>query len=186
MGGSRFQASTRDYDWLGAGSYFWENDAVRAFRWATEHRRGFIQPSVVGVAIELGKCLDLTTQIGIDAVRMAHDQFIKMVMRDGAPIPENVDPGRMASGDKVIRRLDCAVMNHLFNEVLPTVQESDPRNQPYATVRALFPEGSELYPGAGFRDKTHIQICVREPEQILGVFRIPDWQGEELGLPTLY
>jgi hypothetical protein len=90
------------------------------------------------------------------------------------------------SGDKVKRFLDCAVMNHLFNSVLRTVQESDPKSLPYSTVRALFPEGSKLYPGAGFRDKTHIQICVREPEQILGVFRIPEWQSEELGLHSLY
>jgi hypothetical protein len=50
----------------------------------------------------------------------------------------------------------------------------------------MFPEGTELYPGTGFRDKTHIQICVWEPEQILGVFRIPDWQCAELELPELY
>jgi hypothetical protein len=50
----------------------------------------------------------------------------------------------------------------------------------------MFPEGTELYPGAGFRDKTHIQLCVREPEQIMGVFRIPEWQRIELELPSLY
>ncbi len=76
-------------------------------------------------------------------------------------------------------------MNYLF-EILEAEQESDPKDQPYTTVRALFPEASELYPGAGFRDKTHIQICVREPQQILGVFRIPEWQSEELELPPLY
>ena len=76
-------------------------------------------------------------------------------------------------------------MNHLYR-IQRAAQESDPKTQPYATVRALFPEGSALYPGAGFRDKTHIQVCVREPEQILGVFRVPDWQSAELGLPSLY
>jgi hypothetical protein len=54
------------------------------------------------------------------------------------------------------------------------------------TVRSLFPEGKRLYSGAGFKDKTHIQICVREPEQILGVFRIPEWQRIEWELPELY
>ena len=76
-------------------------------------------------------------------------------------------------------------MNYLFG-IQETAQESDPQSQPYATVQALFPEGSELYPGAGFLDKTHIQICVRAPEQILGVFRIPEWQRIELELPSLY
>lgn len=186
LGGSPFQPSNRDYDWLGAGSYFWENDVVRAYRWATEPRRKFIHPSVVGAVIELGNCLDLTTQSGIEAVKLAYNQLIRMANENGDPIPKNVDPAMEPSGDKIIRRLDCAVMNHLFDDVLQTIQEPDPKSQPYATVRALFPEGSALYPGAGFRDKTHIQICVREPEQILGVFRIPAWQSEELELPNLY
>ena len=185
LGGSPFQPSTRDYDWLGAGSYFWENDALRAYRWATEHRRGFNHPSVVGTVVELGNCLDLTTQTGIDAVKLAYDEFILSAKEDGIPIPENVDPGNESSGDKVVRRLDCAVVNYLFG-ILQTAQTLDPTSQPYTTVRALFPEGIELYPGAGFRDKTHIQICVREPEQILGVFRIPEWQRKELELPSLY
>lgn len=186
LGGSPFQPSAKDYDWLGAGTYFWENDVLRAYQWATEPRRNFDYPSVIGAVIGLGNCLDLTTQSGIEAVMLAYRQFIAMAERDGVPVPENVDPAKGASGDKILRRLDCAAMNHLFDVVLPAMQESDPKSQPYATVRALFPEGSELYPGAGFRDKTHIQICVREPEQILGVFRIPEWQGKELELPSLY
>ena len=190
LGGSPFQPSTRDYDWLGAGIYFWENDALRAYQWAAEHRRSFVSPSVGGAVIELGNCLDLTTQSGIEAVKLAYNQFIGMVSLSGEPIPENLDIAKDASGDKKIRRLDCAVMNSLF-ETQQTVQDLAPVNhlyctQPYATVRALFPEGNELYPGAGFKDKTHIQLCIREPEQVLGVFRIPEWQRIELELPDLY
>jgi hypothetical protein len=185
LGGSQFQPSTQDYDWLGAGSYFWENDVVRAYQWAIEPRLNFDHPTVVGAVIELGNCLDLTTQSGIAAVKLAYDKFIRIAERDGTPIPENVNPAKGSGGDKILRRLDCAVMNYLY-EIAQTAQESAPQSQPYATVRAMFPEGSELYPGAGFRDKTHIQICVREPEQILGVFRVPEWQRIELELPNLY
>ena len=185
LGGSPFQPSTRDYDWLGAGSYFWENDAVRAYQWAHEPHRKFDRPSVVGAVIELGHCLDLTTQSGIEAVKIAYSQFIAMIKREGAPTPANVDPSTDPGEDIILRRLDCAVMNYLF-EIARTAQESDPASQPYTTVRALFPEGRRLYPGAGFRAKTHIQICVRMPEQILGVFRIPEWQREELAMPSLY
>lgn len=185
LGGLPFQPSMEDYDWLGSGSYFWENDIVRAYQWATELRRKFDHPSVVGTVIELGNCLDLTTQAGIAAVKLAYEEFIFFAQLNGIPIPENVDPAKGSGGDKILRRLDCAVMNYLF-KIAQTAQESDPRTQPYTAVRALFPEGSALYPGAGFRDKTHIQICVRVPEQILGVFRIPEWQSEELGLQSLY
>jgi hypothetical protein len=185
LGGSPFLASTQNYDWLGAGIYFWENDVLRAYQWATEPRLNFDHPSVVGAVIELGNYLDLTTQSGIAAVRLAYDDFILTAQENGTPIPENVDPAKESGGDKVLRHLDCAVMNYLYG-IRESAQESDPRSQPYATVRALFPEGSELYPGAGFREKTHIQICVREPEQILGVFRVPEWQRIELELPGLY
>jgi hypothetical protein len=185
LGGSPFQPSTRDYDWLGSGSYFWENDVLRAYQWSTEARRNFDHPSVVGAVIELGHCLDLTTQSGIKAVKQAYDEFILTAEENGIPISQNVDPAKESGGDKILRRLDCAVMNCLYG-ILQTEQESDPQCQPYATVRAIFPEGGELYPDAGFRDQTHIQICVREPEQILGVFRIPEWQRIELELPSLY
>ncbi len=185
LGGSSFVPSTRDYDWLGAGIYFWENDAIRAYQWATEARLHFYRPSVVGAVVELGECLDLTTQSGIDAVKLAYDKFIFTAEKDGIPVPQNVDPAMGPSGDRILRRLDCAVMNYLY-EIAENAPGSGPKGQPYPIVRAMFPEGSELYPGAGFRDKTHIQICVREPEQILGVFRIPEWQRLELELPNLY
>lgn len=185
LGGSPFKPSTQDYDWLGEGSYFWENDPLRAFQWATEPRRKFRDPSIIGAVIELGNCLDLTTQSGIAAVKIAYDGFIAMNRENKTPIPKNVDPAKDLIGDKIIRRLDCAVMNYLFL-IQKTAQGSDANSQPFSTVRALFPEGNELYPDAGFWEKTHIQICVRESEQILGVFRIPEWHRVELGLPKLY
>ena len=58
--------------------------------------------------------------------------------------------------------------------------------RPFDTVRALFPEGQPLYPGAGFLAKTHVQLAVRRPEQIRGVFRVPALELAELGLPELY
>jgi hypothetical protein len=36
---------------------------------------------------------------------------------------------------------------------------------------AAFIEGLPLYENAGFHEQTHIQICVRKPEQIIGYFR---------------
>lgn len=43
----------------------------------------------------------------------------------------------------------------------------------FDTVRALFPGSHALCESSGFREKTHIQICVRNPEMIKGVFRVP-------------
>ncbi|MFN9610672.1 MAG: hypothetical protein ACK546_00735 [bacterium] len=36
----------------------------------------------------------------------------------------------------------------------------------------MFEEGELVYPGAGFRDRTHVQIAIRNPEMILGYFRV--------------
>ena len=64
-----------------------------------------------------------------------------------------------------MRALDCAVINYLH---FAREAEGDPA---FDTVRAAFIEGAPLYEGAGFYERTHIQICVRRPEQILGYFR---------------
>jgi hypothetical protein len=41
----------------------------------------------------------------------------------------------------------------------------------YQTVRSPFMEGEPLYEGAGFLEKTHIQVAVRDVAMIKGYFR---------------
>lgn len=41
---------------------------------------------------------------------------------------------------------------------------------PFDSVRAAFIEGDTIYPGAGFNEKTHIQICIINPDCIKGFF----------------
>lgn len=62
------------------------------------------------------------------------------------------------------------------------MSQEDPTCLPYETVRALFVEGGALYTGAGFHDRTHVQICVIEQPKILGVFRLPSRQQKILGI----
>jgi hypothetical protein len=54
---------------------------------------------------------------------------------------------------------------------------SNPR--PYDSVRAVFIEGEPVYPSAGFHEKTHIQLCIRNPNCIKGFFipreKDPQW-----------
>jgi hypothetical protein len=42
----------------------------------------------------------------------------------------------------------------------------------FDSVRAAFIEGNRLYEGAGFYNRTHIQLCVRREAQIIGYFRL--------------
>jgi len=75
--------------------------------------------------------------------------------------------------DKLIRRLDCAVIEtiHHLNQVTQKPQ--------YDTIRGVFFEGKELYPGAGFKEKNHIQICVRNRNCIKGYF-LPREKGADI------
>ncbi len=76
-------------------------------------------------------------------------------------LPKNV---RTARGELLLRNLDCAVIE--------AVHEIDRRlDRPgYDSVRGVFFEGDELYENAGFREKNHIQIAIRDQNCIKGFF----------------
>ncbi len=162
---SELKPSENIYDWIGHGFYFWENNPTRALSFAEEKRTrstGITSPSVLGAVIDLGHCLDLLDADGIAQVKAAYELLLKIHEKRGSPIPTNNPVGK--SSDILLRNLDCAVVETLHK----SLQENN--QPPYDTVRAMFVEGSELYDGAGFRDKNHIQLCVRNPNCIKGFF----------------
>ena len=163
VNGAAFTRSQNDYDWLGHGVYFWEANPVRGLDFAKEVQardpNSIRTPAVVGAIIDLGLCLDLTTAAGIQIVRDTYLELVKIAEEAGTSLPRN-------SGDALRRNLDCAVIN-LVHEVremtgLPAID----------TVRTVFIEGRQIYEGSGFYNKSHIQICVCNPECIKGVFRV--------------
>jgi hypothetical protein len=169
--GAQMATSVKGYNWLGTGFYFWESDPVRAMHWAIEARERHQRekrvsdnqvrdPYVVGAVIKLGKCLDLTTFQDVALVRAGYKSFVKDAKAARREIPKN------RGADMKARFLDCAVINHTCSEYL------EGNGIDFHSVRALFLEGKPLYPKAGFREKTHTQICVRRYEAILGFFRI--------------
>jgi hypothetical protein len=162
-GNKSFQPSDNDYDWLGPGVYFWESNPHRALEFAREkvkRNEAIRNPFVVGAVIDLGLCLDLTTKDSIENLRDAHRSLMKTISPTGGPLPIN--------GPENWRRcLDCAVIRflHLIRE------NSD--SEPIDTVRGIFTEGSPIYPGSAFLEKTHVQMAVINPECIKAVFRVP-------------
>jgi hypothetical protein len=58
--------------------------------------------------------------------------------------------------DLLLRDLDCAVIETLHSLRYPN---SDFKS--FDSVRGVFWEGAEIYPNAGFKEKNHIQICIR-------------------------
>jgi hypothetical protein len=166
--------SNEDYDWLGPGVYFWESDPLRAWEWAEQkilRKQGdgcnggsAGTPFVIGAIIDLGNCLDLMTRADLEllapayeALKAAHDAAGNI-----AALPRN-----QKGEDKLLRFLDCAVIKRLHS----AMQEAE--EPPFETVRGLFTEGEALYPGSGFKAKTHVQVAVRSLGNIKGYFRVP-------------
>lgn len=165
-------ASTNDYDWLGHGIYFWEHNPERALNYA-EHLKSYPRrtskgkkpiknPAVVGAIIDLGKCLNLLESKSISVVTESFQQFENLSRSLGFALPENkIDPG---SGEILRRNLDCAVIQAIHGFM-------EKQGIEYHSVRGVFIEGNKIYPNAGFHEKNHIQICVRNPNCIKGYFR---------------
>lgn len=155
--------STKVFDWLGHGIYFWEGNPARAQEWAEHrHKEGKIKtPFVVGAIIDLRRCLDLFDKDGLLQVRTAYVELTKTLKLAGTDLPGNVGN----TPDKAGRKLDCAVLNYLHEYRKERGQDE------YDSVRGPFLEGDHLYPNAGFRSENHIQLCIRNTGCIKGYFR---------------
>lgn len=152
------QLSKNTWDWLGSGIYFWESNPQRALDWAKKHKK---EPAVVGAIIDLGECLDLLEAESIGFVEEAYECLLDILQTAGRQLPQNT-----GGQNRLRRALDCEVINHLH-----WMREEDSM-EPYDSVRAAFVEGDPIYPEAGFHKETHIQMCVRNPELIMGYFRV--------------
>ena len=180
-GSLSFNSSYNDYDWLGSGMYFWENNQQRAIQFATD-LKGKIRagkelitsPAVLGAIIDFGFCLDLLDAEYIKMVKDSYDILERSIKDRGLKLPENRSLND--STDLLIRRLDCAVIETLHEErKINNLRRFD-------TVRGVFVEGQTLYPNAGFNEKNHIQICVRNPNCIKGFF-LPREENNQFIVP---
>ena len=163
-GASMLKASKNGYDWLGQGFYFWENNYERALEFAQNPpgKKKHKIPSVLGAVIDLEYCLDL---LDTKYLRFVKDSYVNIVLsarKNEQEIPQNKSVS--GSTDKLIRELDCAVIENVH------FMQRQIHLRPFDSVRGVFVEGDELYPGAGFHDKNHIQICIRNPNCIKGFF----------------
>jgi len=147
--GEAFTASRNEYDWLGEGVYFWEANPLRALQFAAEWAdRGKIKiPYVVGAVIELGYCLDLTSSTGVAAITYAYQDFLSYCEKANTPVPQN-----HGGADRLLRKLDCAVVNHL-HKVLEIG-----KHPAFDTVKGIFIEGRPVYENSGFYEKSRADL----------------------------
>jgi len=158
--------SKEKYDWLGSGFYLWENNYARAMQWAIDKGKRTLYsyaPSVVGVIYILGNCLDFTDSKYTEMLSKSYSSFKRYWKAYGLQIPKNKDLKNDKHHDLILREKDCAVINYLNK----TLEET---NNDFDTVRGVFTEGENVYPGAGIKTKTHIQVCIRNMNCIKGFF----------------
>lgn len=149
------------YDWLGNGIYFWENSYQRAYDWACRNTR-YKNPAVLGAVIDLGYCLNLTDYHSSEVLRRGYEILKTSYDIMGADMPRNRKS--KTRKDVLLRDLDCAVIQqiHEYNRMN--------KLKSYDSVRGVFLEGEEVYPGSEFKEKTHIQLCILNPNCIKGFF----------------
>lgn len=164
LSGDPFEPSCNPWDWLGKGSCFWEYGFDRAWRWAEEHCPD--APAVVGAVIQLVQCFDLTDTRYTNDLSAWAELFVADTREDRLPVPKNRGDNELKG-----RYLDCAIINW-------TLEQTAAIGIRYNSVRCLFVEGDPVYVDrqdpqirTAITKQSHIQVAVREPECILGVFR---------------
>ncbi|WP_433896566.1 hypothetical protein [Sphingobacterium mizutaii] len=157
--------SENEYDWLGNGMYFWENSPSRALEYAENLKANperakhpVKDPCVIGAIIHLGNCLDLLDYENLKILKAGFE----LLKATTDKLPKNIAIGKL--NELMVRKLDCAVI-----QTIHEVRREEMLRE-FDSVRGVFWEGAELYPNAGFREKDHIQLCIRNPNCIKGYF----------------
>jgi hypothetical protein len=180
--------SKEKYDWLGHGMYFWENNYERALQWAEDKKkRGKLEkPAVIGATLFLGYCCDFLDSAYLRILKEYFDGMAESYELIGKKLPENRDLPHDKYQDKILRELDCVVIEGMHGEVLLQTEndlreKGFSRNKVFDSVRGVFTEGGPVFEGAGILEKSHIQSCIRNPNCIKGFFlprkevEFPNW-----------
>lgn len=170
--GCHLKKSSNTYDWLGNGIYFWENNYQRALEWANLSPK-IKTPAVIGSIIDLGNCLNLTDYASVEFLKKGYEILKLRCEASNINLPEN---HAFRDNDVLLRDLDCAVIQqiHDFNKETNRLE--------FDSVRGVFIEGAPAYSGSGFNEKTHIQLCVVNPNCIKGYFS-PLTVNKEYSIP---
>lgn len=150
-----FRGSSKEWDWLGDGIYFWQDAPERAWEWGSKNRGYGSDAAVIGARIKLrvesesGKrmCIDLL-DIGWNVpLRNMYDFLDKKCKSSGERLPTNHGQSH---------ELDRLVINNLVMMLLDNGVKIE-------AVRGAFQEGDPTFKGSRLSDKSHVQIAVRDP-----------------------
>jgi hypothetical protein len=159
--GQPFSRSGKATEWLGQGVYFWEYAPKQAWWWARSVRK-YTEPAVVGAMIRLGNCLDLLDPENVRLLRRVYDNLVPNWRAEGEAVPRNVLSNKS---------LDCSILNWFY-------QDSDTIGPGIETSRGVYVptnKAKRVWPGSWIYEEAHIQVCVRNPKNILAVWHVqPD------------
>ncbi len=162
QGEQDFDPSQNDDDWLGNGIYFWEYAPQQAWLWAAQRKRasGWNDDiAVVGSMIRLGNCFDLLDPANVKEPGILYQLYRKTEIDAGRVLQSNVSSKKW---------LNCSVFEY-------TAALLDSEGEPIDTIRAAFvptTKTDRLWKGSGIHPHAHLQICVRNPDCILGTWLV--------------
>lgn len=169
--------SREKFDWLGNGMYFWENNYERALQRAKDKqkRSSIDKPAVIGAVLQLNYCCDFLDSEYINTLRHYYKLMETFYENAEQPLPKNKDLPSDKYKDKIIRELDCSVIEFMHSEVQRQAREEIQVRgytgiKIFDSVRGVFTEGGPAFEGAGLFEKSHIQVCIRNPNCIKGFF----------------
>ncbi len=161
VAGGDFTPSSNTDDWLGSGVYFWEYAPKQAWWWTTRFKKKS-KPAVVGAMIRLGNCFDLLDPANVQLLKRLYVGMLEKSRAEGTDPPSNF---------RHRRNLDCAVFNYCYDEAVA-------EGNPIDSARAVYVPtdmAKRIWKGSWIYEEAHIQICVRDPKNILAVWHVgPD------------
>lgn len=158
VAGHPFKPSDNSDDWLGHGVYFWEYAPKQAWWWAEKFKK-LEKPAVVGAMIRLGNCFDLLDPANVQSLEALHAAMMQKWHQTDAEIPENGNQHK---------NLDCAIFNHYYSL-------AGEASRPIDTARAVYvptESAKRVWKRSWIYEEAHIQICVRNQQNILAVWHV--------------
>lgn len=187
------RSSVNEYDWLGDGAYFYEDDSNRALQYAQYSAenpqlhltaKAIGTPAVVGAVLHVDRWLDMTTQEGLQHFKNAVLTLRSGVANDEATLPRN-QSAFTGDADKLHRAFDRAVFETLHSmredQLAEHLAAGDTEQilafAPFQAVRGAFTQGAAVSAHSAIHGQSHIQIALRDSRCVKGWFLLP---GESL------
>ena len=126
---------------------------------AEDTRRANELLAVIACMIRLGFCFDLLEPKNVEYFLEVFADYEESLRLAGLPLPKN---------DRKYRKLDCAVCEYAYHVI-----EESGQNASVDSARGVYvPTGGErrVWDGSWISRDTHIQLCVRNPANLLGAW----------------